>query len=187
MINLEVLWQKLLAKRKNLGPEEDCTEPFDDVRHGQSMRLLAVIDELDRLIAAETSDKAARRKLLRARASTAQQFAKHLDADPSRYSRVTITSDDNRNVWVVLEITGSPSRAGRERADKWTASRNQPWTNDVKKLRALMRQALRNGEQLPAGHFGLRVVRTIKIGHWSNDDAREFENLQVWRPANVSS
>jgi hypothetical protein len=158
---------------------KDLPEPFDVVRHRRSMQLLAVIDALDQRIADKATNKALRRKLLQARSATAQEFAKHLDADPSQHPLAYFTADDGRNVWVVLEITGTPSRDGRQEADKWTASRDRPWNGDTNKLRATMRQALRNGDKLPAGRFGLRVVRTIKIGHWSNDDAREFENTQA--------
>ncbi|MEY9136515.1 hypothetical protein ACVMII_005411 [Bradyrhizobium diazoefficiens] len=151
---------------------------WDDECHRRSMQLLAVIDELDKLIAAESTDKASRRKLRQARSRTAQELATHLDGDASRFASAFIVANDHRNVWAVLEITGTPSRAGREQADEWTALRGHPWRGDIKKLRAMVRQAATNGEKLPPGQFGLRIQRTIKIGQWSGDDAREFENSQ---------
>lgn len=175
VVNLQKLFDEL---KPALAGEELPT--FDADRHRRSMQLLAMIDELDRLVAAQTTDKASRRRYLQARSAAAQEFAKHLDADTSRFPSDVIVADDHRNVWVVQEVTGSPSRAGRQQADEWTASRNQPWNGDIRKLRASMRQALRKGETLPAGHFGLHVVRTVRIGQWSNDDAREFENAQPW-------
>lgn len=171
--------QKLFDELKPNGASEELPT-FDVDRHRRSMQLLAMIDELDRLIAAKTTDKPSRRRYLQARSAAAQVFAKHLDADPSRFPSAVMVADDHRNVWVVQEITGSPSRAGRQQADEWTASRGQPWNDDIGKLRASMREALQNGETLPAGHFGLHVVRTVRIGRWSNDDAREFENAQPW-------
>jgi len=170
----EELKQILDGLKSKLKPDRSALPSFDVEHHHQSRQLLAIIDELDRLIAAETTNKATRRKLLRARSGAAQQLAEHLD--PSRFPY--FTADDGRNVWVVLEITGTPSRAGRLQAEEWAASRSQPWKGDIKKLRALMRQALQSDEKLPLGHFGLRVGRTIRIGHWSEHDAREWENAQ---------
>jgi hypothetical protein len=172
------LKQILDELKSNLRSDHSDLPSFDVERHCRSRQLLAMIDELDRLIAAETKDKASRRKQLQARSRTAQHFAEHLDADPSRFPSAYYTAEDGRNVWVVLKITGTPSRAGRQQADEWTASRNQLWNGDIEKLRATIRQALRDGAKLPAGHFGLRIERTIRIGHWSNDDAREWENVQ---------
>lgn len=129
----------------------------------RSAQLLAVIDELDRLIAAETTGTASWRTLGRARRSAAQELAKHLDANPSPSRQVCFAMDDGRYVWIVLEVEGPPSRPGRKQAEEWMASRGQPWTGNIKKLHAAMRRALRNGEKLPAGHFGLRVERTVRI------------------------
>jgi hypothetical protein len=178
MSTTDELKQILDELKSKLRSEDHFPESFDVARHRRSMQLLAMIDELDRQIAAKTTDSASRRKLRKARIVTAQQFAKHLDADSSRFTHAYIIADDHRHVWGVLEITGPPSRAGRQQAHEWAASRNQPWKGGTKQLHAIVRQALRNGEKLPSGHFGLRVGRTIKIGHWSSDDAREWENAQ---------
>jgi hypothetical protein len=178
MSNTNELKQILDKLKSNLRTDDSELPSFDLERHRESMRLLAMLDKLDGLIAAETSDEASKRKQRRTRSAVAQKFAQHLDADPSRFPPAYIIADDHRHVWVVQEITGPPSSDYRQQADEWTASRGQPWKGKASKLHALMRQALRNGEKLPDGHFGVRVARTIRIGHWSSDDAREWENAQ---------
>lgn len=171
--------QKAFDERKSK-PEGDESElpSFDVGRHHESMRLLAIIDELDRLIADNTTDETSKKKLRRTRSVTAHKFAEHLDADTSKFAHAYIVADDHRHVWAVLEIMGTPSRAGRLQADEWSAARGLPWNGDIRKLRALIRRALGNGEQLPAGRFGLRFEKTIRIGEWSNKDAKEWESIQ---------
>ncbi len=151
---------------------------FDEQHHRRSQQLLDMIDELDRLIADKTTDKASRRKLLQARTLTAQNFARHLDADPTTASNSSFTASDGRQVWVITEFTGTPTRAGRQQADQWTDLRGHPWDGNIKKLRATMREAFRDGVQLPDGNFGLRVGRTIRIGQWSEKDSREWHSVQ---------
>ncbi|NOJ40006.1 hypothetical protein [Bradyrhizobium australiense] len=173
-INLKTMFDELQSKPKC----DDSELPsFDVERHRESMRLLAMIDKLDELIAAETVE-ASKKTLRGTRSAVAHKFAQHLDADTSRFSSAYIVADDHRHVWVVQEITGPPSLDYRQQADEWTASRGQPWKGETRRLHALMRQALRNGEKLPDGNFGVHVARTIRIGQWSNDDAREWENAQ---------
>jgi hypothetical protein len=136
----------------------------------QSLRLLGVIDELDRQIKASAAEKASkRRSLLQARSAAAQEFAKHLDANPSQSRQLFFATDDGRYVWIVLELRGSPSRAGRKQAEEWMASRGQFWKGDTTRLRETMRLAIRNGEELPAGNFGFWIERTIKIVDESMD------------------
>lgn len=136
--------------------------------NGRSAQLLSWIDELDRRIAAETPGTASRRQLCDSRSGVAQEFAKHLDANP--YSRQwCFVADDGRYVRIVVEVLGTPSRAGRTQAQQWMASRGQPWTGDIKKLRAAVRGALRVGDKLPADYFGLWVERTVRIVDQSFD------------------
>lgn len=175
LIDLKKMFDELSSNPKS---DTSPLHLFDEQHHRQSLKLLAVIDELDRMIADTTTEKASRRKLLQARTLTAQHFARHLDADPTSASNSSFTAPDGRQVWVITEFTGTPTRAGRQQADEWTDRRGQPWAGNIKRLRATMRQAFRNGDQLPDGHFGLRVGRTIKIGQWSEKDAREWDNVQ---------
>jgi hypothetical protein len=137
----------------------------------ESLKLLALIDELDRQIAASTS-KASRRRFHQARSGAAQQFARHLDANPSPSRQFCFYTDDGRIVWIVFEVEGSPSVAGRKEAVGWMTSRGQHWKGDTKTLRATTRLALRNGDKLPAGYFGFRVARTIAIVDKSTDGMR---------------
>jgi hypothetical protein len=158
---------------------EDLCQPGDALHLRESRLLLAQIDALDRQIGAETTNKSNRRKLLQARSRIAQHFAKHLDAVEFSYNK-KFDADDGRSVWVVLSITGAPSREGRQKAAQWMASRGIVWSGDVSSLRATMRQTLRrtdlNHNDLPDHHFGLRVERTVKIGVWSFDEAVNGHN-----------
>ena len=150
-------------------------QPDDVVHRCESRQFLARIDELDRQIGAETTNKSDRRKLFQARSRIAQHFAKHLDAD--RVSSLKVFhADDGRSVWVVLNISGTPSREGRQKAAEWMASRGRAWNGDVSSLRATMRRTLRGGDDLPDGQFGLRVERTIKIGVWSFEETVDSYN-----------
>jgi hypothetical protein len=152
---------------------EDLCQPGAIQHLRESRVLLAQIDALDSQIGAETTSKSDRRKLLQARSRIAQHFAKHLDAVDFAYLK-KFDADDGRSVWVVLNITGTPSREGRQTAAQWMASRGMGWNGDVSSLRATVRHTLRRTDLkdngLPDDHFGLRVERTVKIGVWSFDE-----------------
>lgn len=145
---------------------------FLEIQHRQDSRskqLLRTIDELDRLIAASTSIEGAKSNLVQARRAAAQVFAKHLDENPSPNRELGFYTGDGRIVWIVFEVTGNPSRAAFKQAEQWMISRGLSWTGNAKKLRAMVHQALRKGEALPNGNFGLWVERTIRIVDQSID------------------
>ncbi|MCA6115467.1 hypothetical protein J6524_11245 [Bradyrhizobium sp. WSM 1738] len=123
-------------------------------------KLLDAIDELDRRLAAGIGH---RRTQLQARSEAAQEFAKVLDANPSPLREICFATDDGRYVFIVFEVKGNPSHTSLKQAEEWMAARGQTWTKNSKRLRAEVLKALRNGDELPSGHFGFRVERTIRI------------------------
>lgn len=61
--------------------------------------------------------------------------------------------------WV---ISGQPQKRLKAQAREWMAARDLTWTG-APDLRDAVQDALEDGEQVPEGHFGLRVERTITI------------------------
>jgi hypothetical protein len=141
-----------------------------ELRHNRkSTALLKLVDELDRRIAIATTDK---RSLHQARSNAAQEFAKHLDANPSPLRQLGFDTDDGRYVFIVFQVLGNPPRTAFKQAEKWMAARGQTWTGNSTRLRAAVLKALQSGERLPPGNFGFRVERTIRFASEFADGLR---------------
>lgn len=139
------------------GTEQSDFVSLYEVRQGQSIALLARLDELERAIRTASSQQTSQAELRPLLSETRREFSAHLGdqefVDPSTSRRVV-------PIWLV---SGVPAKRHKDQAVDWMKQRGSAWDGSAPSLRHAVRSALTLGEPVPERTFGLHVERTIEI------------------------